>query len=113
MLKGYQKAYLKGLAHHRDPIVNIGKAGASEALIKEISFSLEKQELIKVKFLEFKDEKNNLLEEVLKLTKAELVQLIGNIAILFRQNKKEEEQIIKLPVRNEKKAVVKKKVAKT
>ena len=106
MLKGYQKAYLKSLAHHKDPVVIIGKLGASEALLTEISFLLEKQELLKIKFNEFKDQKTEILEQITKGTRSDLVQLIGNIAILYKQADKDENRIIKVPSKEKNKAVV-------
>ena len=48
--------------------------------------ALGDHELIKVRFLEFKDEKKALSQEIAEKTGSELVGLIGNIAIYFRQH---------------------------
>ena len=53
-LKGYQKKYLKGLAHGMKPLVFVGQKGLSPAVIKAVDESLKKHELIKLKFIDFK-----------------------------------------------------------
>ena len=54
-LKGYQKKYLKGLVHGMKPLVFVGQKGLSPTLTKAVDESLEKHELIKVKFVAFSD----------------------------------------------------------
>jgi RNA-binding protein len=54
-LQGYQKRYLKGLAHGMKPLVFVGQKGLSPAVIKAVDESLQKHELIKLKFIEFKE----------------------------------------------------------
>ena len=85
-LNGRQKRKLKSLAHHLNPVVQIGQKGLTEALIKAIDKALNDHELIKVKFVDFKDEKRELAEEVSSETGSALVGMIGHIAILFREN---------------------------
>ena len=51
ILKGYQKKYLKGLAHGLKPVVFIGQKGLSRNLIGSIHDALDTHELIKVKFV--------------------------------------------------------------
>ena len=48
MLTGKQKSYLKGLAHTMQPIIQVGKNGVNDALIKTVYDALEARELIKV-----------------------------------------------------------------
>ena len=52
MLTGKQKTYLKGLAHTMQPIIQIGKNGVNEMLVKTIGDALEARELIKVSVLQ-------------------------------------------------------------
>ena len=54
-LKGYQKKYLKGLVHSMKPVVFVGQKGLSPAVTKAVDESLEKHELIKIKFVDFKE----------------------------------------------------------
>lgn len=96
MLTGKQKRYLRSLAHHLDPIFQVGKGGVNDNMIKQINEALEKRELIKVTVLNNNfDHLDDVKENLLKGTKAELVQVIGHVIILYKEsiNKKE----IKLP----------------
>ena len=53
--EGYQKKYLKGLAHSLKPTVFVGQKGAVPSVIKALDEALDTHELIKVKFIEFKE----------------------------------------------------------
>lgn len=48
-LSNAQRRKLKALAHHLDPLVQVGQGGLSEALIKELHLCLKKHELVKVR----------------------------------------------------------------
>ena len=85
-LNGRQKRKLKSLAHNLKPVVQIGQKGLSEGLIKAVNKALTDHELIKVKFVDFKEEKRELAAEVCGGTGSILVDMIGNIAILYREN---------------------------
>ena len=96
-LKGSQRTYLRGLAHKLRPVVQVGKNGVSGELIKAVDEALESHEFIKVKFVDFKEEKKVLSQDIGKRTNSEAVGLIGNIAIFYRQNSDKEKQKIILP----------------
>lgn len=98
-LKGFQKKYLRGLAHNLKPVVLIGQKGLTDDLVKSSDQALERHELIKVKFNEFKekDQKAKITEELCKRTKAEIAGTIGHIAILYREQKDPEKKKIILP----------------
>ena len=53
--------------------------------------SLAAHELIKVKFNEYKDEKQELTQQICQKTDATLVRIIGNVAILFREKEEEDD----------------------
>ena len=48
MLKGSQRKYLRGVAHGLRPVVQIGKEGLTEAVIRAIDQAIESHELVKV-----------------------------------------------------------------
>ena len=52
MLTSKQRAYLRGLANTENAIMQIGKGGVGENLVKTISDALEARELIKLSVLE-------------------------------------------------------------
>jgi len=100
-LKGYQKKYLKGLVHGMKPVVFVGQKGISPAVTKAVDESLEKHELIKVKFIDFKekDQKKEIAGAIEKETASELVGMIGHMAIFYRRQKDPEKRKINVPNR--------------
>jgi RNA-binding protein len=101
MLKGFQKQYLKGLAHGVAPLVIIGQNGFTSALLKAINSSLETRELIKIKFNDFKEkaQKEEILTKIIAESSAMLVGTVGHTAVLFRENKDPQKRKIIVPVR--------------
>ncbi len=81
-----QKKKLKALAHKLKPVVLIGQKGITESLVKAVDKALEDHELIKVKFIDLKDEKIELAAKVVSDSKSFLVNMIGNTAIIYREN---------------------------
>jgi RNA-binding protein len=92
MLTGKQKRFLRAEAHHLDPIFQVGKGGVNENMTKQIAEALEVRELLKVSILQNCDEDRKVVaEELAKGARAELVQVIGNTIVLYkesRENKK-------------------------
>jgi RNA-binding protein len=96
MLKGKQKRYLRAMAHHLNPIFQVGKGGVNENMIKQIAEALEVRELLKVSVLQnCEEDKNVVAKELADGTKAELVQLIGSTIVLYKESK--ENKTINLP----------------
>jgi RNA-binding protein len=81
-----QIAKLKGIAQRLDATLKVGKNGLSEPFLKTVRDALASRELIKVKFDDFKDQKKTLAPEMAAKTESRLVTLIGNVAVLYRQN---------------------------
>ena len=98
-LRGEDRKYLRKLAHRLRPVVHIGKGGLTDNVIESVNLALYDHELIKAKFVEFKEEKRSLSEEVARRTESHRVGLIGNIAILYREHPEEEKRKIQLPSR--------------
>ncbi|RBW70477.1 ribosome assembly RNA-binding protein YhbY [Bacillus taeanensis] len=96
MLTGKQKRFLRSKAHHLNPIFQVGKAGVNENLIQQIDDALEARELIKVSILQncFED-KEDVAAELSSGAKAELVQVIGNTIVLYKESK--ENKQLELP----------------
>ena len=95
-LSSSERRFLRSEAHHLEPVVLIGKHGVTEGTIKTIDKALDSRELIKIKFREFKDEKQILSEKVAKLTNSAVVGIIGHTLIIFRQNPDLEKQIYRI-----------------
>ncbi|AGX05595.1 MULTISPECIES: ribosome assembly RNA-binding protein YhbY [Bacillaceae] len=96
MLTGKQKRLLRSKAHHLNPIFQVGKGGVNENMISQIGEALEARELLKVSILQNCDEdRDEVAEKLVKGTKAELVQIIGNMIVLYKESK--ENKQIQLP----------------
>ena len=81
-----QKRDLRQRGHALKPVVIIGNAGLSEAVIREIDLSLEHHELLKVRLGGAdREEKARLITSLCESCRAELVQSIGHIALIYRK----------------------------
>ena len=93
-----QKKHLRGLGHKLKPSVMIGDAGLSEAVYAEFESTIDHHELIKVRVrVGDRDARDSIISELCTKSGAELIQRIGNIALLYRPNP--EKQRIQLPKR--------------
>jgi RNA-binding protein len=96
MLTGKQRSYLRRIANSIPTIVQVGKDGITDNLIKQVDDALEARELVKGNVL-----KNSVIdsreacEKLSEELNAEIVQIIGNRFVLYREsvNKK----VIELP----------------
>ncbi|HHY72938.1 MAG TPA: ribosome assembly RNA-binding protein YhbY [Bacillus bacterium] len=87
MLTGKQKRFLRSKAHHLNPIFQVGKSGVNENMVKQIGEALEARELIKVSVLQNCEfDRGEVAESLVDGTKAELVQIIGNIIVLYKES---------------------------
>ena len=89
MLTNKEKKYLRKLANPLNSVFQVGKEGVSSNQIKSINDYLEAHELVKISILKNCDfETMEVALDLCSATKAELVQIIGRIIILYRQSKK-------------------------
>lgn len=98
-LKGYQRTHLRGLAHSIKPLVFIGQKGLSPTVIDAVNEALDVHELVKVKFQDFKEKehKKEIAGEIEKETEAEMVGMIGHMAIFYRQHPDPGKRKIRVP----------------
>ena len=83
-----QRAYLRGLANGIDAIIQIGKDGLGDALIKTVSDALEARELIKLTVLENSEfTPREAADELAAATGADVVTVIGRKIVLYRESK--------------------------
>ena len=80
------KKKLRAEAHTLKPVVMIGQSGLTAAVLAEIELALNNHELIKVKIRAERDERKLISEKICADTGAELIQTIGQIAVIYRLN---------------------------
>ncbi|MFO0757676.1 MAG: ribosome assembly RNA-binding protein YhbY [Byssovorax sp.] len=89
-LTGKQKRYLRSLGHHLDPVVQIGKQGLTPPVIAAVDTVLEQHELVKLRVgTECPDDRYELFERLAPEVGAELAQIMGRTALLYRRRKKD------------------------
>lgn len=94
-----QKKYLRGLGHQRKPVITVGDAGLSPSLLAEFESTLAHHELIKVRVrAASREQRDSIIKELCRAGAADLVQRIGNVALLYRANpEKSPEKQLRLP----------------
>jgi len=80
-----QIAHLRGLGQKLEPIVHIGQAGLTDALLASVNQALDTHELVKAKFHALKDQKKELALRLAEGTRSVLVHRVGNVVVLYRQ----------------------------
>lgn len=84
-LTGKQVRFLRGLGHHLQPVVMIGKEALSDSLLASVEESLASHELIKVKLQEgCMLDRREVAEQLAQVTGAQVAQILGKTILLFR-----------------------------
>ena len=96
MLKPAQRKSLRKQAHHLKPTVFVGKEGMSNTVVGAAREAVSAHELIKVRFIDFKDRKKELAAQLAERTDSELVGMIGHLAILYREHPDEDKRKVKM-----------------
>jgi RNA-binding protein len=94
-MTGKQRRYLRGLGHHLEPVVHMGKEGLTEGLMQALDAALTQHELIKVRLGEAAgDERHGIAEALAEAVTAELVQVLGRTLLLYRRREKDPEIVL-------------------
>ncbi|MBC8545525.1 YhbY family RNA-binding protein [Clostridiaceae bacterium NSJ-31] len=89
MLTSKQRANLRSQANQMETILQVGKGGIADALIKQVDDALTAREMIKLRVLETApDTARDTAEQMAGQVGAEVVQVIGTRFILYRRNPK-------------------------
>lgn len=98
-----ERRALRVRAHHLQPVVMIGEAGLTPAVLKEIDGNLRSHELIKIRILgDDRRHREALIDEICRMLDAGPVQHIGKILVVYRP-RPEEAQVAPAPGRNTRK----------
>ena len=89
MLTSKQRAMLKSIAASTETILQIGKGGVGEQLVKQVDDALTARELVKLRALETApEEPGELAQALAEATGSQVVQVIGRRLVLYRKNPK-------------------------
>lgn len=87
MLKSSERAALRAEANRLQAILQIGKGGIEENLIRQVDDALEARELIKLRVLESSPvEAREAASELAEAANADVVQVIGRALVLWRRS---------------------------
>ena len=88
-LTGKQRHHLRALAHHLDPVVQVGHEGVTGAVVAQVDAALAAHELIKVRLsADGPGTRDEAAEALAAGARAEVAQIIGRIVVLFRRRPK-------------------------
>jgi len=96
-LEPFQRAFLRKQAHSLHPLVTIGRSGYTDAIRIAVDQALNSHELVKLKFLDARDVRETIVEDLSKKLGAAVVSQTGFIALLYRPGKDETKRIIHMP----------------
>lgn len=92
-----QKKRFRKLAHHLKPVVLVSENGLSEGVMNELDRALEDHELIKIRVNTLdREDKVAIINEICAQSGAELAQVIGKMAVLYRPAKKQNPKLSNL-----------------
>jgi len=82
-----QKRFLRQLGHQLHPVVMTGNSGLTPAVLQELDRSLAAHELVKVRVrTDDREARDQMIREMCSACLAQLVQRIGHVAVLYRQD---------------------------
>ena len=85
-LTGKQLKYLRSQAQSRKPVVTVGAAGISGAVLAEIEIALAHHELLKIKLpAGDRAAHEDMMRTICAKMAAEPVQAIGRVAVVYRR----------------------------
>jgi putative YhbY family RNA-binding protein len=94
---------LRARAHHLDPIIMIGEAGLTAAVLNEIDIALKSHELIKIRILgEDRERRTRFIGEICTALDASPVQQIGKVLAVYRPRPEQTDAARRTPRRRRK-----------
>jgi RNA-binding protein len=86
-LSSKERAALRGEAHHLTALVHVGQHGVTEAVRRTVDEDLRTHELVKIQFTKNADVGvKDAANELAAALGADVVQVIGKTATLYREN---------------------------
>jgi len=85
---------LKAKGQLLEPIVRIGKAGLTPAVLQATEQALLSRELIKIRFDHERDERDELAGKIVEATGAALIMQVGKVAVFYRPKPSSPEKLV-------------------
>ena len=103
-LTAAERRELRARAHHLNPVVMVGEAGLTPAVLHEVDIALRSHELIKIRVLgDDRERRERLGAEMCAALDAAEIQSIGKMVVLYRPRPEEAGDAAKVPPRKPRK----------
>jgi RNA-binding protein len=96
-LSGADRRHLRGLAHHLEPVVQVGAAGVTDGVISALDRALRDHELVKLRIAFEREERREIADRLAAATRSAIAGLVGHVAVLYRPAHDPERRRIELP----------------
>lgn len=97
MITSKQRSFLSSLAATLEATIMVGKEGPSDSLSKALAAEFKIRELVKIRFVGEKENRRDHARLLAEKAGADLVRVIGNVAVLYRRADEAERRQIVLP----------------
>src|SRR5687768_1375470 len=88
-----ERQKLKARAHALEPVVQVGQAGVTDQVAKELDRALAAHELIKVKVTAAdRDAREELCDDILARADAAEVQRVGKVLVIYRPRPEDDDE---------------------
>ena len=91
------RRHLRRLAHHLEPVVQVGAAGVTDGVIAALDRALRDHELVKLRIAHDREERREIADRLAAETRSAIAGLVGHIAVLYRPAPDPERRRIELP----------------
>ncbi len=89
MPSGPLRRKLRAAGHHLSAVVQVGKEGTSEAVVRQLAQALHDHELVKVKVgAESPEDRFEAAERLASAAGAQLAQILGRTFLLYKKREK-------------------------
>lgn len=99
-MDSHTRNYLRKRAHELHPIVMVGKSGFDSRITAALQEALESHELVKVKFVDYKSSRKEIAQQLAASCNAELVTVIGHVAVVYKEHDDPSQRRYHPPVRS-------------
>lgn len=96
-LTGKQRRWLRARAHGLEPVVHVGGKGLTDAVVGETDRALEAHELIKVRLVGDREEREAAAAALAERCRAEALGIVGKVAMLYRRHAEAERRRLRPP----------------
>ena len=99
-MNSHTRNYLRKRAHELSPVVMVGKSGLDSRILQALDQALVSHELVKVKFVDNKESKREIAASMAESNGAELITVIGNVAVIYREHEDPSQRRYHAPVQS-------------